>query len=90
MATNILIGKLEHGGISTAIEVAEGKNFRRIEVVRRRLMFGEYKEVGKVHIYVDEVDTFIEVLENAQTVMRRIGEVGFDTAWLEWGMGGVR
>ncbi len=85
MSDQIRIGTLELLGISTSIEVEEGRSFRRIAIQKRRLVFGDYKKVGEIHIYVDEVERFIGMLREASQVMKRIGEVGWEQASLERG-----
>ncbi len=87
MPETIRIGTLELLGISTSVDVEESDRFRRISIQRRRLMFGDFKKVGEIHIYVDQVTTFQEMLDNAAWVMGRISEVGFDQASREWAQG---
>ena len=84
MVDSIRIGTLEVLGISTAIEVEEGRNFRRIALRRYRLMFGDLKKVGEAHIYMGQTTEFRELLDNAEWVMERMSEVGFEAAAIEW------
>lgn len=75
---SIRIGRVEFGNSSTLVDVEEGKNFRRVTLTRRRYVFGEPQEIGKVHIY--DVDMYQELLDNAAWIVARIGEVGFEQA----------
>lgn len=85
MPNSIRIGKLELLGTTTTVDVEEGGNFRRICIQRHRLMFGELKKVGEVHVYMDEVDRMCKLLDDAAWVMERVGAVGFEGASVEWG-----
>ena len=85
MPDSIRIGKLELLGTTTTVDVEEGRNFRRVCIQRHRLMFGEPKKVGEVHIYVDEVEALHKMLDDAVWVMQRVAEAGFEQASIEWG-----
>ena len=65
-----------HGGVETFVTVEETPRLRRICVTRYRKIFGEPKKVGEVHIYVDEVDSYILALRRAVGVMDAIGAGG--------------
>lgn len=85
MPDSIRIGRIEHSGITTTVDVEEGKNFRRVSLQRHRLMFGDLKKVGEVHFFPDELDVVYKLLDDASWVMQRVGEVGFERASVEWG-----
>ena len=88
MADSFRIGKLEHRGITITVDLEEGRNFRRITVARHRLqnIMGtvELYKVGEVHIYMDEVDTFYDLIERARVLGGRVGDLGFVEAVKEY------
>lgn len=77
MAEELEIGVLAHGGTDTTVLVEESRTLRRITIRRYRLVFGERKKMGEVHIYPDEVGTFQECLSQAKRVMDLVAEKGF-------------
>lgn len=72
------LARFQHGGTETVIAVEETPRLRRILLTRYRLLFGEPKKVGEVHIYVDEVDSYIDALNRASEVMTAIGTFGVE------------
>jgi hypothetical protein len=78
MAESFEIGSLEHGGMRTLIGIEEGKNFRRINIARYRLVFGEARKMGEVHVYMDEVESFLALVEEAS---RTLKEVAYGEGW---------
>ena len=78
MSESIEIGSVQHAGTITTILVEESKQFRRVVISRRRLVFQEEREVGRVHIYVDEIANFIDLLGKANKLVERIARDGWE------------
>lgn len=70
------IARFVHGGVETSVAVEETPRLRRVCITRSRMMFGEPKKVGEVHIYADEVHEYVEALYRAGSVMDAIGHGG--------------
>ncbi len=68
------VGSIEHSGITTEVALEEGRNFRRIAIVRSKFTFGEVREVGRVHIYMDELPEYISLLQLAHSIGVQVGE----------------
>ncbi len=80
MTDIIDIGFLSHLNGKVTVELEEGKNFRRITFRRFSMVFGEYREQGRVSIFMDEVDKFRELLDSAEWCGIRVSEAGLETA----------
>ena len=68
------IARFVHGGVETSVAVEETPRLRRVCITRSRMMFGEPKKVGEVHIYVDEVRSYVQALLTSGKVMDFLGE----------------
>jgi hypothetical protein len=72
-------------GTRTIISVEESRRLRRIKLSRRKLIFGEEKEVGAVHIAADQIDQYIAALQKGKEVLESISGDGVEEAAAKYG-----
>ena len=76
----IPIASFQHSGTTTVIQVEETPRLRRIAILRTRMIFGELKVVGQLHIYPTEGEKYIEAIQRGEEIMKVVGVDGFEAA----------